>query len=273
MRTARSTPSGESSRRDSSPASRGSSGTSVSPRTSRRTPWSRRSSGGPRRACRRTPAPGSWPRRRTARSISSAAGTLLDRKHGEIAAGSRGGDRGRNRGARGRDRRRHRRRPAAPALHGLPSRPSDRGAGGADAAPARGTDDRGDRPRLPRPGADDRPAHRPRQARARRRRRPVRGPARGTSGRPARLGARGHLPGVQRGVPRDCGRRPDPSRPLRGGAAPGAHPGGAVAARARGPRSRRADGDPGVARAGARRTRGASRSSSPTRTAAAGTAC
>ncbi len=70
-----------------------------------------------------------------------------------------------------------------------------------------------------------------------------------------------------------AGGRSDPSRPLRGGAASGAHPGGAVAARARGPRSRRPDGDPGLARAGARRLAGRGRSSSPTRTAAAGTAC
>ena len=90
----------------------------------------------------------------------------------------RAGDRQerRRRRSRRRDRRRRRRRPAAPGVHRLPPGALDRGAGGAHAAPARRPDDRGDRARVPGPGADRRPADRPRQADPRRGARPLRGP-------------------------------------------------------------------------------------------------
>ena len=49
-------------------------------------------------------------------------------------------------------------------LHRLPPGPEPRGAGRPHAAAARRPDDRRDRPRVPRPGADHRPAHRPGEA-------------------------------------------------------------------------------------------------------------
>ena len=70
--------------------------------------------------------------------------------------------------------------------------------------------------------------------------------------RAARVGARGHLPRLQRGLRRDRRRRLDAARALRGRAAPRPHPGRARAGRAGGPRPRRADGDPGLARRRAR---------------------
>ncbi len=81
-------------------------------------------------------------------------------------------------GSRRSARRRRRRRPAAARVHRLPSGALDRGARRAHAAPARRPDDRRDRARVPRPGADDRAAHRPGQADARRGARSVRGAAR-----------------------------------------------------------------------------------------------
>ena len=95
------------------------------------------------------------------------------------ARGARSRARGRSRhgraGPRRRARRRRRRRPPAPHVHGLPSGALDRGARRAHAPPARRPDDRRDRARVPRPGADRRPADRPGQADARRGARPVRG--------------------------------------------------------------------------------------------------
>ena len=70
------------------------------------------------------------------------------------------------------------RRPPAPGVHVLPSRPGDRGARRAHAAPAGWPDHGGDRPCVPGPRADRRPAHRPRQADPRREARALRGPAR-----------------------------------------------------------------------------------------------
>ena len=55
----------------------------------------------------------------------------------------------------------------------------------------------GDRPRLPRPRADHRSAHRPRQADARREARSLRGSARRRARRASVVGARGHLPRLQ----------------------------------------------------------------------------
>ena len=75
-------------------------------------------------------------------------------------------------GSRRRARRRHRRRPPAPGVHGLPSGALDRGARRAHPPPARRPDHRRDRARLPGPGADHRPAHRPGQEDARRERGP-----------------------------------------------------------------------------------------------------
>ena len=71
-------------------------------------------------------------------------------------------------GPRRRARRRRRRRPAAPGVHRLPPGALDRGARRAHAAAARRPDDRRDRARVPRPGADRRPADRAGQADARR---------------------------------------------------------------------------------------------------------
>ena len=71
--------------------------------------------------------------------------------------------------------------------------------------------------------------------------------------RAAVVGAGGHLPDLQRGVRRDGRRRLDAAGALRGCAPARADPGGAGAGRAGGPRARRADGDPGVALAGAGR--------------------
>ena len=103
---------------------------------------------------------------------------LLERKHEELGRELEAAAGDGRAGSRRRPRRRHRRRPAAPRVHRLPSGALHRGARRAHAAPARRPDDRGDRARVPRPGADRRPAHRPRQADARRGARPLRGPAR-----------------------------------------------------------------------------------------------
>ena len=102
---------------------------------------------------------------------------------------------------RRRARRRRRRRPAAPDLHRLPPGALDRGARRAHPAPARRPDDRRDRPRVPRPRADDRAAHRPRQADARRGARAVRG-ARAATSCAERLASvlEVDLPDLQRGL-------------------------------------------------------------------------
>src|SRR5205085_2879435 len=57
-----------------------------------------------------------------------------------------------------------------------------------------------DRARVPRPGADRRPAHRAGEADPSRGARPFRGPSRGRTRRPFVVGARGRLPGLQRGL-------------------------------------------------------------------------
>ena len=157
----------------------------------------------------------------------------LERKHEELGHELEAAAGAGRAGSRRRARRRRRRRPPAPRLHGLPPGALDRGARRAHAAPARRPDDRGDRARVPRPGADRRPAHRARQADARRGARPVRGPARRRARRPPVVGARGHLPRLQRGLLGDRRRRLDAARALRGRAAPRPHPGRARARRSR----------------------------------------
>src|SRR5581483_7021712 len=81
----------------------------------------------------------------------------------------------------------------------------------------------------------------------------VRSAAARRAGRAARLGARGDLPDLQRGLRGDRRRRLDAPAAVRGRAAARPHPGRLDARRAGGARPGRADGDPGVARAGAGR--------------------
>ena len=254
-RIARSTPSGGSSRPGSSPASRGSCATSASPRSSRRTRSSPRSSSGPSRASRTIP--GAW-----------LMATAKHRAHRPSAPEQAA--RAQARGARSRARSRRsggRSRISTPrstttsattccasiftACHPVLL---DRGARRADAAAARRADDRRDRARVPRPGADDRAADRARQADARRGARPVRGPARRRSVA-ARLSSVLEVVylDLQRGLRGDRRRRLDAAGALRGRAPARPHPRRARAGRAGGARPRRADGDPGVARARARR--------------------
>ena len=74
------------------------------------------------------------------------------------------------------------------------------------------------------PEPTDRPAHRARQAHARREAGPLRGAARRRARRAPRVGARSHLPDLQRGLLRDRRRRLDAARALRGRAAARPHP-------------------------------------------------
>ena len=97
--------------------------------------------------------------------------------------------------------------------------------------------------------SDHRPAHRPRQAHARRCRPELRAAARQGAGAASRLGAGGHLPDLQRGLCRHRRRGPDPPGAVRRGPAPRPHPGRRGIRRARGLRPARADGNPGVASA------------------------
>ena len=186
------------------------------------------------RASRTTPAPGSWPPRRTARSTRCADGSMLDAQ--ARAARPRG-----RRGRAGAPSRTSRRaldddigddllRLVLTACHPVLL---DRGAGRAHAPAARRAHDRGDRARVPRPRADDRAADRAREADARRGAGAVRGAARRGARAAPRVGARGHLPHLQRGLLGDRGRRRDAPRALRGRAPPRAHPRGARAATSR----------------------------------------
>ena len=209
------------------------------------------------RASPTTPAPGSWPPPSTARSTCCAAASCSSASTRRSAASSR--------------RSRRRRVPDLDAaldddvgddllrLMFIACHPvlSDRGARRAHAAPARRPHHRRDRARLPGARADDRPAHRAGQADAGRGAGAVRGAARRRARRPPRVGARGDLPDLQRGLL--------PRPPATTGCGPalcedalrlGPHPGRARARRAGGPRPGRADGDPGVALAGARRADG-----------------
>ena len=150
------------------------------------------------------------------------------------------------------------RRAAGADLHLLPSGARHRGAGRADAAHARRADDRGDRARLPRPGADDGQAPGAGEAEDPGRRDPVPRPARPPAARPARRGAGGRLPDLQRGLrrPRRAGGRGDPAR---------ARARRADARRARGPRAAGADAAARRAprRALSRRRAGAARRPGP----------
>ena len=88
----------------------------------------------------------------------------------------------------------------------------------------------------------------------------LRGAARRGAGGAARVGARGHLPDLQRGLRGDGGRGSDPPRALRRGAAARPDPRRPDAGRARGLGPARADGDPGLAPRRAHRRRTAPRS-------------
>ena len=105
-------------------------------------------------------------------------------------------------------------------LHGLSSRALARGARRAHAAAARGPHDAGDRARLP--GAE--PTIAQRIVRAKRTlaeaQVPFEVPRGAELARAARRGARGHLPGVQRGLLGDRRRRLDAPGAVRGRAAP-----------------------------------------------------
>ena len=121
--------------------------------------------------------PGAWlmaTAKNRAIDLARRASTY-ERKREEVAHELRdhAGD-GRRR-LRRRGRRRGRRRPAGADVHLLPSGALDRGAGGADAAPARRADDGGDRPRLPRRRADRGAAADPGEADAARGARRLRG--------------------------------------------------------------------------------------------------
>src|SRR6266567_3914078 len=118
------------------------------------------------------PSARSLPPRQAPRAQARRAG----RRDGARAGDGGGGPRSRPGRSYGR---RHRRRSPAPRVRRLSSGALHRGARRAHAAPALRPDDRRDRARLPRSGADHRPAHRPRQAHARRDARPLRGPAQG----------------------------------------------------------------------------------------------
>ena len=99
-----------------------------------------------------------------------------------------------------------------------------------------GLQHRGDRPCLPRPGRDHGEAAGAREAQDHGRGDPVPRAAGAPAARPARGGARGHLPDLQRGLrrPRRPGRRGDPAR---------ARARRADARRARGARAAGADAD------------------------------
>ena len=184
---------------------------------------------------------------------------MLERKHEELGRDLEvraGGAAGR---PRGRARRRRRRRPPAPHVHRLPSGALDRGARRAHAAPAR----RPDTDEIARAFLVPEPTVAQRIVRAKRTLAdgggPVRGPARRRARRAAVVGARGHLPHLQRGLLGDRRRRLDAPGALRGRAAARPHPGRARPGGARGARPGRADGDPGVALARAERAVGRAR--------------
>ena len=111
-------------------------------------------------------------------------------------------------------------RAARAPVHVLPSGARDRCPGRADAANAGRSDDRRDRPRLPRPRADDGQAPRPREAQDRGGRNPVSGATGPSAARPPRRGARGRVPDLQRGLRRTRrpGGRGDPAGPRARGA-------------------------------------------------------
>ena len=176
---ARSTRSGGSSRRGSSPGSRASCATSAWPRSWRRTRSSPRSSSG--RESGVPDNPGAWlmatAKHRAIDRLRRSK--LLERKHEELGARARGAARATRRrdldAALDDDIGDDLLRLIFTACHPVLSTEARVGA---DAAAARRPHDRRDRARLPRAGADDRAAHRARQAHARRGARAVRGAAR-----------------------------------------------------------------------------------------------
>ena len=178
-------------------------------------------------------------------------------------------------GGRGGARRRSRRRAARADLHRLPSGPRRRGAGGAHPRGCIGglTTDEIARAFLSSEATIAQRIVRAKKATRRRRRPRLRGAARRRAGGAARLGARGRLPGLQRGLCRHRRRRPGAPGPLRRGAAARAHPRRARAGRARGLGPARADGPPGVAAGGADRTRRRSDPADRAEPRAAGTSC
>ena len=150
-----------------------SSATSTSPRRRSRRRSPSPPSAGPRPGCRPTRAAGSSPRRATRRSTGCGGSRPAPSREAQ-AAGLRGDRRARGGGTGAR-------RPAAADLHLLPSGARRRGADRAHAAADRRAADARDRPRLPRPRADDRPAPRAGQAQDPGRGHPVPGAARRTS--------------------------------------------------------------------------------------------
>src|SRR6266571_3123471 len=94
---------------------------------------------------------------------------------------------------------------------------------------------------------DDSAADRPRQAHARGGARALRGPARRRAGAAARVGARGHLSHLQRGILGDGWRRVGAAGAVRGCAPSGPYSRRAGARGGRSAWARRAHGDPGIA--------------------------
>ena len=174
------------------------------------------------------------------------------------AASSRREQRAATRRARRGARRRHRRRPAAAGVHRLPPGALDRGARRAHAAPARRPDHRRDRARVPRARSRrSRSASCAPSARSPRRSVPFEVPRGDELARAARVGARGDLPDLQRGLLGDRRRRLDAARRCaRTRCASGRILAELAPRRAGGARAGRADGDPGLARARARRPGG-----------------
>ena len=139
-----------------------------------------------------------------------------------------------------------RRRPAAADLHLLPSRAAAGRAGGADAARGLRPDHRGDRARLPHPGAHGGAAHRARQGEDPRRAHSLSGAVAGRARGATRCRPSRDLPRLQRGILGVAGRVADPRRSLRRGDPPG--PAAArAAAGARGDGAARADAAPRIA--------------------------
>ena len=156
----------------------------------------------------------------------------LERKHRSWATSSSLGERRRGR-ARPRTGRRCGGRSSASCLHRVPSGAPHRSARGPHAPAAGWPDDRGDRASVPRPRTDHRPAHRPGKADARQGASVLRGSPPGRARGPSGVRTRGHLPDFQRGLHGNGRRRLDAAGPLRGCAAPRAHPGRARPGRGR----------------------------------------